>query len=175
MSAAKNTSQRRGKISPDIHVDDNFLQEDLRELRSEMAWRRELEFRLVQFLLIFYPVIGSAIISLFQSSISIQAFKYTIAGACLLTVFASLFVTDRIIHEHKAFTRLGHQVQKIWQYFGLFEVGAYLENETMKPPLLLDKQKGFGQGQGYKKTILLIWFITLAMISVFTALALLKT
>jgi hypothetical protein len=58
MPTIKKTSQKERKTSLDIHVDDRFLQDHLRDVRAEMSWRRELEFRLMQFLLIFYPIIG---------------------------------------------------------------------------------------------------------------------
>lgn len=36
---------------------EDFLHKYLDDVRDEMKWRRELEFRLLQFLLVFYPLI----------------------------------------------------------------------------------------------------------------------
>jgi hypothetical protein len=175
MTVVKNQPRRTDETLPDIHVDDKFLQDHLRDVRSEMSWRRELEFRLMQFLLVFYPIIGTVMVSLFQSKVSVQAFYITAVGAGLLILAASIFVNDRINREHEAYADLGREVQKIWAYFGLFEAGAYIENETVVPSRLYDKEKGYGQGQGHKKTLGLVWLITVALISVVLTLALLKT
>src|SRR5215207_7966820 len=175
MPETKKSSQRGRKAASDIHIDEKFLQDHLRDVRSEMSWRRELEFRLLQFLLVFYPIIGTAMISLFQSDVRGPAFSITAVGAAFLILAASAFVTDRINHEHRAYADLGKQVQMIWAYFGLFESGAYLEDRAFLSARLRDEQKGYGQGQGYRKTLGLIWLVTAAMILILIALAVLKT
>jgi len=158
-----------------FHIDDKFLQDHLKDVFSEMAWRRELEFRLLQFLLIFYPVIGTAMVTLFQSNVSSTVFWLVVAGASILIIVASLFVSDRIRHEHFAYVELGGQAQKIWTYFGLFKPGAYIRGDTILPARLNDPGKGYGQGRGYKKTIALIWFISVSLILTLLALAVIKS
>lgn len=157
-----------------FHIDDKFLQDQLKDIKSEMSWRRDLEFRLLQFLLVFYPVIGTAMVTLFQSNISSTVFWIATAGASILIIVASLFVSDRIRHEHFAYIELGGQVQKIWAYFGFFETGAYIKGDTILPARLNDPGNGYGQGRGYKKTIALIWFISVSLISILLALAVIK-
>jgi hypothetical protein len=175
MSTTKKIEQKEIKISPDIHVDENFLQDHLKDVRSEMSWRRELEFRLLQFLLVFYPIIGGAIVALFQSPvIDKHVFYITASGASLLILVATIFVTDRINREHRSYAELGYQVQKIWAYFGLFEPGAYIGNDTVVPTRLYNQEKGYGQGQGHKKTLGLIWLTAIALLLVLFTLALLK-
>ena len=158
MPTMKKTEPEENKEPPDIHVDEKFLQDHLKDVREEMSWRRELEFRLLQFLLVFYPIIGGAIVTLFQiATISRQAFYIATSGASLLILISTIFVAGRINREHRAYSDLGREVQKIWAYFGLFEFGAYIKNDTIIPAHLYDKDKGYGQGQGYKKTLNLIW------------------
>jgi len=157
-----------------VHPDEEFLQGYLKDARDEMDWRRELEFRLLQFLLVFYPIIGTAMVTLYQSTIAAQVYWVTAIGAALLILAASVFVTDRIRHEHKAYAEMGRQVQKIWAYFGLFEPGAYIKDDTILPDSVRDPQTGFGQGQGYKKTWALIWLVTSAMVLTILTLAVLK-
>jgi hypothetical protein len=176
MPTMKKTEQEENREPPDIHVDEKFLQDHLKDVRGEMSWRRELEFRLLQFLLVFYPIIGGAIVTLFQiTTISKPAFYITTSGASLLILILTIFVADRINREHRAYAELGREVQKIWAYFGLFESGAYIKNDTLVPPHLYDKDKGYGQGQGHKKTLNLIWLTTFALLLIFLTLALLKT
>ena len=176
MPAIKKIEQKENMVLPDVHIDEKFLQDHLKDVRGEMSWRRELEFRLLQFLLVFYPIIGGALITLFQSpTIGKQAFFISASGAALLILMATIFVTDRINREHQAYADLGREVQKIWAYFGLLEPGAYVKNDTVIPSLLYDKDKGFGQGQGHKKTLRLIWLTAIALLLVLLTLALLKT
>jgi len=175
MSTTKKDAQKENKETLDIHIDEKFLQDHLKDVRGEMSWRRELEFRLLQFLLVFYPIIGGAIVTLFQSTtISKQAFYITTSGAALLILMATIFVTDRINREHQSYSDLGREVQKIWAYFGLFELGAYINKDTVIPSRLYDKDKGYGQGQGHKKTLGLIWLTAIALLLVLLTLALLK-
>lgn len=157
-----------------LHIDDRFLQDQLKDIKSEMSWRRELEFRLLQFLLVFYPVIGTAMVTLFQSNVTSTVFWIVTAGASMLIIVASLFVSDRIRHEHFAYSELGGQVQKIWTYFGFFESGAYIKDDTVLPARLKDPGKGYGQGRGYRKTLVLIWFISVSLILILLALAVIK-
>jgi hypothetical protein len=140
-----------------------------------MGWRRELEFRFLQLLLIFYPIIGTIMIQLFSSSsVNSQAFRIMAGFLAFLIIAVSYFVINRIGHEHKAYSKLGKQVQMIWLYFGLFESGAYLSNRAFLSQELLDEKKGYGQGPGYKKTQTLIGGLTVVMLFILIALAMLK-
>lgn len=176
MPEMKKSSQRRRKTSPNIHVDDRFLQDHLKDVRAEMAWRRELEFRFLQLLLVLYPIIGSIMVQLFQSTqVNALAFRITAGFLAILIVAISYFVIARIEREHVAYAKLGKQVQKIWLYFGLFESGAYLNDQAFLPAELLDKKEGLGQGMGYRKTQTLIGGLTAVMLFILAALAYLKT
>jgi hypothetical protein len=157
-----------------FHIDDKLLQEHLKEVKSEMSWRRELEFRLLQFPLIFYSILGTAMVALFQSSVSSAVFWGVVAVASFLIIGVSWFVFDRIRHEHIAYAELGGEVQKIWTYYGFFKPGAYIKDDTILPVRLNEPGKGYGQGQGYKKTIRLIWFVSIALIVTLLALAVIK-
>jgi hypothetical protein len=158
-----------------MHPDKDFLRDYVKDARAEMNWRREVEFRLMQFLLVFYPILGTAIVTLYQTQIVSSGFWVLAIGAIVFILTASIFVSDRVQSEHRAYAGIGRTIQKIWTYFGLFERGAYLADETILPEQLRDPEKGFGQGQGYKKTLLLIWLVTVAMVLMILALAFLKS
>jgi len=175
MPEVKKSSQRPAKTSPDIHVDEKFLYEHLRDTRAEMSWRRELEFRLLQLLLVFYPIIGTVMVQLFASDVvNVVAFRFTAVVLALLILGVSYFVISRIDHEHKAYAKLGKQVQMIWEYFGLFESGAYLPNQAFLRAELRDEKEGYGQGKGYRRTQILIGALTFVMLVILIALAVLK-
>lgn len=175
MPATKNSSRRQGKTLTDFHVDDRFLQDHLRDVRAEMSWRRELEFRLLQLLLVFYPIIGTVMVQLFTSNIvNAVAFRFTAVVLAFLILAVSYFVISRISHEHKAYAKLGKQVQMIWKYFGLFELGAYLPSQAFLTAELRDEKEGYGQGKGYRKTQILIGALTIVMLAILIALAMLK-
>jgi hypothetical protein len=174
MPETKKSSRQQSKTSPDIHVDEKFLQDHLRDVKAEMSWRRELEFRLLQLLLVFYPIIGTVMVQLFNSDVNALAFRITAGFLAFLIVMVSYFVIKRIGHEHEAYSRLGKQVQMIWMYFGLFETGAYLNNRAFLSTELLDEKKGYGQGPGYRKTQNLIRWLTVVMLFILVVLAYLK-
>ena len=174
MPETRKPSRKQSKTSPDIHVDEKFLQEHLRDVKAEMAWRRELEFRLLQLLLVFYPIIGTVVVQLFNSNVNALAFRITAGFLAFLILAVSYFVISRISHEHKAYARLGKQVQMIWEYFGLFEPGAYIKDRAFLSAELLDEKKGYAQGPGYQRTQILIGALTVVMLFILIALAFLK-
>lgn len=174
MSTSKMTNKEQSKSVPDFHIDDRFLQDHLRDVRAEMSWRRELEFRLLQLLLVFYPIIGTVMVQLFNSNVNALAFRFTAVVLAFMILVVSYFVISRISHEHKAYAKLGKQVQMIWTYFGLFESGAYLKDKAFLPAELRDEKEGYGQGMGYRKTQILIGALTFVMLAILIALSILK-
>ena len=174
MPATKNSSRRQNKTAPVIHVDDRFLQDHFRDVRAEMTWRRELEFRLMQFMLIFYPIIGAAMIELFGTTIDPRVFLAVSTGAIFLIVYATNMVTNRIDREHEAYADLAKQVQMIWMYYKMFETGAYLKDQALLPERLRPERGEYGKGEGYKKTNQLIWVTTGAIVLVLVILAVAK-
>ena len=174
MPETRKPSRKQSKTSPDIHVDEKFLQDHLRDVKAEMAWRRELEFRLLQLLLVFYPIIGTVAVQLFNSNVNALAFRITAGFLAFLILTVSYFVISRISHEHKAYAKLGKQVQMIWEYFGLFEMGAYIKDRAFLSAELLDEKKGYAQGLGYQRTQILIVALTVVMLFILTALAYIK-
>lgn len=174
MSETRKSARGQSRALVDIHVDEKFLQEHLRDVKAEMAWRRELEFRLLQLLLVFYPIIGTVMVQLFNSSVGVSAFRFTSVVLAFLILAVSYFVISRISHEHKAYAKLGKQAQMIWKYYGLFESGAYVPNQALLSRELLDEKGGYGQGKGYRKTQILIGALTIVMLAILIALAMLK-
>jgi hypothetical protein len=158
-----------------FHIDEKHLEEHLKELHDEMAWRRELEFKLLQFPLIFFPVIGTAMVTLFESDAGPTVFWGAVAFASILIIGASWFVSDRIRHGHVSYVRLGSAVQKIWTHYGFFELGAYIKDDTILPTYLNEPGNGYGQGSGYKKSIGLIWFISGSLVLTLLVLAVIKS
>src|SRR6476659_6315420 len=110
MPAVKKSSQRQAKASSDIHVDERFLYEHLRDTRTEMSWRRDLEFRYMQFMLVFYPVIGTVMVKLFEAQVNPWAFFVTAIGAIGLILYATIVVTKRIGREHGIYVELSQQL-----------------------------------------------------------------
>ena len=174
MSETRKISRRQGKTSSDIHIDEKFLSDHLKDVRAEMTWRRELEFRLMQFMLIFYPIIGAAMIELFKSTINAFVFVGVATGAMGLIVYATIVVTKRIDREHEAYAELAKQVSLIWTYYGLFEAGAYLKDRAILPERLRPERNEYGKGVGYKKTKELIWVTTAAILLILIILAVIK-
>lgn len=157
MSEVKKSSQRPVKTSPDIHVDEKFLYEHLRDTRAEMSWRRELEFRYMQFMLVFYPVIGTVMVKLYEAKINAVAFSVTAVGAIVLILYATIVITKRIGREHEIYVELSDQLINVWTYFGLFASGAYIKDKAFLSEDLKDEKTGIGRGLGFRRTQILIW------------------
>ncbi len=152
-----------------MKIKDEFLQKYLDDIRGEMNWRRELEFRLVQFLLVFYPIIMTALVTLYQTDIDPRIYQIISIGASIFILAVTMFVTNRISVEHQAYAKLAKTVLKIWTYFSLFKKNAYIEDDVIIDPTLKDHKTGYGQGKGYLRTLSLIWMITVTLIvSIFT-------
>jgi hypothetical protein len=171
MPEVKKASQRQARASSDIHIDERFLYEHLRDTRAEMSWRRELEFRLMQFILVFFPVIGTVIIELFRANINVWAFFATAVGAIALILTATIMITKRIKREHEVYVELSQQLLMVWSYFGLFEHGAYLKDKAFLSKKLFDEKNGIGKGPGYQRTQQLIWITSSAVMGILIILA----
>lgn len=157
MSEIRKSSRKQNKTSPDIHVDEKFLIEHLRDTRAEMSWRRELEFRYMQFMLVFYPVIGTVMVKLYEAKINAVAFSVTAVGAIVLILYATIVITKRIGREHEIYVELSDQLINVWTYFGLFASGAYIKDKAFLSEDLKDEKTGIGRGLGFRRTQILIW------------------
>jgi hypothetical protein len=149
---------------------EDFLRDNFKDCREEMRGRREQEFRLVQYLLIFYPVVVTAMVAVAGSDIDPSLCTYLSFGVSAFLFIVSLLVTYRIVVEHRAYAAMGKTIQKVWRYFDLFETGAYLPDETMLPSRLMDAKRGIGQGRGHIRTLGFIWAITITVIMLLLAL-----
>jgi hypothetical protein len=114
-------------------------------------------------------------VALFQSDVSPTVFGIVVAVASALIIYISRFICYRISDEHFAYAELGGQVQQIWTHYGFFKPSAYIKGNTILPTRLNEPGKGYGQGQGYKKTIKLIWSISVSLILTLLALSVIKS
>jgi len=112
-------------------------------------------------------------VTLYQSTITARAYWATAIGATLLILAASVFVTDRIRHEHKAYAKMDNKYRtygRTSDYSSqepISKMKRYAEEPT-RP------ETGFGQGHGHRKTLALIWLVTSAMVLTILTLAALR-
>lgn len=151
--------------------DSGFLMENFRDCQEWMRWRATVEFRLLQSILLIYPVIVAAMAALHRSSIDQKAYWMLSILASLFILGTSWAITKKIQAEHRVYTDIGLTVQKIWSYFDLFKRGAYLKEDSILPEALLDPDKDYGAGPGYGLTLRIIWIITFGVIVLIMALA----
>jgi hypothetical protein len=137
--------------------DDIFLRTFFIDCQKAMRKRMETEYRLLNMFIILYPAIITAVFGIKRLLENEGIFlELTISMAAFLTVLA-ISLTVKIKAEHKIYEDIGHYVVKIWEYFCLFEKGAYIQNDT-----ILDKKaRKYGKGKGYLKTIYILWAMTL--------------
>lgn len=158
MKIEEKAKEDQGRVAFN-HTKDEFLIEHFKQSQEEMRWRKNVEFRLLQFTLVFYSAIVAALAALYQSSVGrIYYLLLTIGGGALILTL-SCFIGHKVNADHKGYEKIGEGVQEIWRYFELFEKGKYLTTESMLPQNLLDSEKGYGKGDGYKKTLWIIWIV----------------
>jgi len=141
--------------------DNDFLKTFFVDCQNAMRWRSETEYKLLNMFIVQDSIIITAIVGINQLAIDKTLFFwYTIAVALYLFVL-TIFITRKINAEHDVYTDIGKQVQKIWEYFELFERGSYITNKTiLDKKLKSNTEKGYGQGPGYKKTKNILWAMT---------------
>ena len=153
---------------------DEFLHEYYEDCREEMRGRRELDFRLVEILLFFCPLFVAGMTALYSTDLDQRVYLALSVGASVFMLLLSGIITHRIIVEHNAYANMGRTVQKIWEYFGLFDPGAYLPEDSILPDILRDPRKGFGRGLGHIRTLWLVWLVTGTIIAVIVALGIFR-
>jgi hypothetical protein len=155
---------------------DVFLTEFFKQCQEKMRQTSDLEFRLLWFLLLFFPVVGVMVYSLYNLPLASGAyFGISITIAVFLLVIAG-FMTIKICYLHKTYNEIGQYTKKVWRYFELSTSGAYLGDSYIVPKEIVDKSplKGMGAGKGYRQTLLIIWTLTLTMSGVTLILGILK-
>ena len=145
-------------------ANDEFLIEHFKQSQEEMRWRKNVEFRFLQFTLVFYSAVTAAMVALYQSKVVKMYYFYFTIAACIFIILLSISIHRKINADHKAYEKIGEGVRKIWRYFELFEKGKYLTTESMLPENPLDSEKGYGKGDGYKRTLWIIWIVAGGMV-----------
>lgn len=140
--------------------DENFLTTFFIEQKKDLTWRRDIEFRLLQYIFAFYPIILVAITTLYNSKIDSDAFMLLSIGFCVLLFLITTAISYNIYHQHKIQKEIANDILKVYQYFELFEAGVYLKDSIL-PTKLKDSQNGFGAGKGFRQIVLIIWIIYL--------------
>ena len=85
----------------------------------------------------------------------ITYFALTCSIAFFLFIL-TIFIDRKIRHEHISYKEVGQDVVRIWEYFELFKKGSFLPNKSILPK----KAKKCGKGEGYKKTLHVLWAMT---------------
>jgi len=156
--------------------DDNFMSEYFKQSQERMRHTSDTELRLLWFLLLFFPIIGVMMATLYGSEIERTAYLFLSIGVSVVFLIVTLFMDIKIRAEHNTYREIGQSVKKVWRYFQLSDEGAYLEKERIIPEeeVVPDPHKGYGAGKGYRRTIYIVWTLTVAMIGVIITLGVLK-
>lgn len=152
----------------------NFLIEHFKETQAQMRHRIDVELRLLQFLLLFFPVVGLIFTTLYGSSVDRTVFLYLCIAAFLFLILVTHLISIQIREGHRTYQALGLSVQKVWKYFDLSVKGAYLENDSVIDEDAIDIGKGYGTGKGYRRTQVTIWTISIVFALFTIALGVLK-
>lgn len=136
--------------------DDEFLKEFFADCQNAMRWRSETEWRLLNLFMVLYPIIAGAVLGISELVHDKTLFLVLALSMTAFLTVLTIFLTAKVKAEHRVYEALGQQVVKIWQYFGLFEKGAYIEGEV----ILEEKARGYGKGKGHLRTLNILWAMT---------------
>ncbi|KYK35825.1 MAG: hypothetical protein AYK18_12720 [Theionarchaea archaeon DG-70] len=137
--------------------DDKFLREFFVECEKAMQWRSETETKLLNIFMILNPIIVTAILGINELVSDKRIFLCLTLLMAAFLILITMLLTSIIKAEHKAYEVIGKQVIKIWEYFKLFEKGAYIDNDA----ILEDEARDYGTGKGYLRTLYILWVITI--------------
>lgn len=151
---------------------DDFLKEYFKESQARMRQTSDVEFRLLQFLLLTYPIIGVVIVTLYGditetgSLLDRTTFWRVCIGAAVSLFVITALITFKIHDMHKTYNRIGRAVRKVWRYYQLEQADIYLEGEWIVQPeeVTTVPSKGYGAGKGYFWTIFILWAMASPMI-----------
>jgi hypothetical protein len=135
---------------------DEFLKAYYVDCQSEMRWRRDVEFKLLAFSASLDVAVIPVAATLSEVLDDVRIFTGSIIALALMLIFVGIFISIKIVEEHKVYQSLGKTVVEIWQYFGLFRKGAFAKNKK----LLSEASRKYGAGMGYLRTIRIVWATT---------------
>jgi hypothetical protein len=155
---------------------DSFLIEYFKQCQERMRHTSDTELKLLQFLLLFIPIIGALMAALYDSTIDRIAFMHLSVGVSVFLILVTYFIDGKIRAEHKTYHDVGQSVKKVWRYFELHELGSYIKDEFIieQEKVHIDRDKGYGAGKGYIRTLWIVWSITGVMMIVILGLGILK-
>ena len=151
--------------------DQEFLRVLFSENQSSMRFRSSTEYKLLQAFMVVVPVTIAAVVGL-NDVVTNEALYIVMTGslALLLTAF-TIVITMKINAEHKIYEEIGAQNVRIWEYFELFDKGVYLEDKS----ILDEGARRYGTGQGHKKTINILWVVTILVDFILVLAGIIKT
>lgn len=136
----------------------DFLVEYYRDSQETMRWLTTNEQRLAEFLILLYTLI----VGLLNRKLN-QALN-DLAGYFFIAISAAVIL--KIYCSHRKYVAIGKCIQKVWEYFKMFDKEVY-GKEAILPESLKDPKKGgYGSGPGYMFTISIIIVVTVAAVTI---------
>ncbi len=138
---------------------DDFLKTYYIDAQNEMRWRREVEYKLLTNYIAISAFLLPAEALLYKEMASMP--HRMLAATCItIAVFVlTIGVSLKIRAENTIYKALGRNVVAIWEYFEMFSKGTYLSSQPMLPK----NSRQYGQGSGYKRTLYVLWSLTVTV------------
>ncbi len=143
-------------------ADDDFL-----KIFYEIQYRRleahsKIEYRLLNMFIVIFPTTITASIAISQIIKDNGLYLTLVSFVSLFLLILTKAISIKVHSEHKTYKSIAKSMIKIWEYFQLTKNGAYLSNKTIQG----EDYKKFGDGTGYKDSLLILWAITFVVIAV---------
>ena len=148
---------------------DDFLKEYYLDTQITMRSRSETEYRLLNMFIVVNPIIITAIFALSELVDDKVLFLALTLSVATLLAMLTILLTLKIKAEHEIYVQLGQHVVKVWKYFGLFEKGVYINDAILEKTV-----EDYGTGEGYLRTLRILWGIPIFTSAIVSALGIIR-
>ena len=133
--------------------------------QAEMRWRKETEYRILRFYMLFAALITTAIGTVYEGIKSPGDFLLLICGTAVFIIVLAIIMSLRIRYDHEAHAEIGRTINRLWHYYEVAEI---------LPARATGEEGSYGSGPGYLISIIIIWVVSVGIIGLFVLLGVAK-
>ena len=145
-----------------IHKDIDFIKQVYENSEKKMRWHADIEYKLLNMFIIIYPIIITSLIGVSKYLDDKDIYLFLAVSMAFFIFVLTLLIDKKVKHEHNTYEKIGGQIVRIWEYFGLFEKDFYLRCNS----ILSDTARNYGKGDGHKKTLNILWAMSITTASI---------
>ena len=140
-------------------ADKDFLKKFYELQYKRLEWHSKIEYRLLNIFIIILPVIITGSIAINEFITDNIAYLVLVVSMSIFLIILALLIWVKVNAEHKTYVAIAEDMKNVWKYFELNKKGAYLAGDM----ILTKDWEEIGKGSGYKKTLYILWAITISI------------